>query len=480
MSESKKILLVEDNPDDVFIIERILSKAVEGFELEIATTGKEALEKFVTGNFDCLVLDYNLPDANALELLQKTSKIHANTPAIILTGLKDERLFAGALKLGVVNFITKDEILHGDILSNAILNAIVTKQKSQFIGQRKEHIYERLMESMGQGLFALDLNDNIVLTNQRIAEILGYQEFELLGKTVFNLINEMDIETFRKEYANVKSGKKINFEITCISKSKNEIHVLINQTPLFDSNGVFNGSLSLVADITNLKEMEKRLRETEKLTMMAQIASEVAHEIRNPLSVIRSGLYLLRRTVSEETENILRIDRAVDRVEAFMDNLLNLSKPPLLNLRTVDINDLIEKSLSEIPQEIFSNIEVIKGLGSDLPQIKVDTERLKQVFINLTKNASEAMQDKGKLQINSCRLQINEKEFIRLTFEDTGHGISEETIEKIFDPFYTTKTKGTGLGLAICKKIIDAHQGKIEVKSMVGVGTTIVIWLPIL
>ncbi|MBI4753556.1 GHKL domain-containing protein, partial [Candidatus Desantisbacteria bacterium] len=155
-----------------------------------------------------------------------------------------------------------------------------------------------------------------------------------------------------------------------------------------------------------------------------------------------------------------------------------LSKPPLLNLRTVGINDLIEESLAEIPHEIFSNIEVVKELGDDLPQVKVDPEKLKQVFINLLQNASEAMQGKGKIQINTCRRATNEKEFINLTFEDTGYGISEEIIEKIFDPFYTTKTKGTGLGLAICKKIIDAHQGKIEIKSRVGVGTTIVIWLP--
>ncbi|PJB28046.1 hypothetical protein CO110_10655 [Candidatus Desantisbacteria bacterium CG_4_9_14_3_um_filter_40_11] len=486
MPESKKILLVEDNPDDVFIIRRILSKATEGLELEVATTGAEALEKFSAGSFDCLVLDYNLPDTNALEFLQHER--FPDIPTIILTGLKDERLLTGALKLGVVNFLAKDEI-SGDILPNAILNALSSKQKSQFLEQKKERIYEGLMESMGQGLFALDLNNNIVLTNQRIAEILDYQEFELLGKPVFNLIDAREIETFWNEYSKIKSGKKTNFEITLISKTKNEIHAFINQTPLFDNNGVFNGSLSLVTDITNLKEIEKKLRETEKLTMMSQLASEVAHEIRNPLAVIKSGLYLLRKTLSAgreaglepfpTDEGISRIDRAVDRVEAYVDNLLNLSKPPSLNLKTVGINALIEEFLAEIPHEIFSNIEVVKELGDDLPQVKVDTEKLKQVFINLTKNASEAMQGKGKIQINTCRLQIIEKEFIQLTFEDTGYGISEEIIEKIFDPFYTTKTKGTGLGLAICKKIIDAHQGKIEVKSRVGVGTTIVIWLPI-
>ncbi|MFH1563377.1 MAG: ATP-binding protein [Nitrospirota bacterium] len=486
MSEGKRILLVEDNPDDVFIIKRILSKAEEEFELEVATTGKEAIEKFSNGNFDCLVLDYKLPDTNALELLKNMSKIRPGLPSIILTGLKDERLLTGALKLGVVNFLTKDEI-SGDVLPNAILNAIVTKQKSQFLEQRKEHIYEELMESMGQGLFALDLNDNIVLTNRKMTEILDYQEFELLGKPVFNLINEKDIKTFRDEYSKIKSGKKTNFEIALISKIKNEIPVLINQTPLFDNNGVFNGSLSLVADITNLKEMEKKLRETEKLTMMAQIASEAAHEIRNPLTVIKGGLYLLKMSLPKETglpgkdidEKISVIDKAVDRVNVYIDDLLNLSKPPVLKLRTASINDLIEESLSEIPVEILSNIEVTKELKEGILQVNVDRERLKRVFINLIKNASESMKDGGRLRIADCGLRIEGKDFVQITFEDTGYGIPEEELKKIFDPFYTTKSKGTGLGLVICKRIIDAHHGNIDVQSKVGVGATFVVQLPI-
>ncbi|MDI6734651.1 MAG: ATP-binding protein [bacterium] len=478
MSNSKRILLVEDNPDDVFIVKRILSKAEEEFELEVAITGKEAIEKFSNGNFDCLVLDYKLPDTNALELLKNLSKIRPGIPSILLTGLKDERLLTGALKLGVVNFLTKDEI-SSDILSQTILNALSSKQKSQFLEQRKEHIYEGLMDSMGQGLFALDVNDNIVLTNQRLAEILNYQEFELLGKSVFNLINEKDVETFRNEYSKVKSGNRANFEMSLISKMKEKIPVFINQTPLFDNNGVFNGSLSLVADMTNLKEMEKRLREAERLTMMTQIASETAHEIRNPLTVIKGGLYLLKTTLPKEKdidEQILRIDKAVDRVNAHMDDLLNLSKPPLLKLRTANINDLIEESLVEVPPEILSNIEIVKELKDE--QVNVDRERLKRVFINLVKNASESMPGKGKLRIAVQRVQIEKKEFISITFEDTGHGIPEEELEKIFDPFYTTKTKGTGLGLVICKRIIDAHQGNLEIQTKVGVGTTFTVQLP--
>ncbi|MBU0701961.1 PAS domain S-box protein [bacterium] len=479
MSEIKRILLVEDNPDDVIIVKRVLSKTAEEFVLEVAITGKEGIEKLKSGNFNCLILDYMLPDTNALEFLQE--KEFSHIPTIILTGLSDGRLLAGALKLGAVNFLVKDEIC-GDVLPNTILNAISSKQKSQFLEQRREHIYEGLMESMGQGLFALDLMLNIVFTNRRIAEILGYQEFELLGKPVLNLIDEKDMETFRNEYSKIKSGQRTNFEIILTSKTKNEIPVLINQTPLFDNNGVFNGSLCLVADTTNLKEMEKKLRETERLTMMTQIVSEAAHEIRNPLTVIKSGLYLLKTSLPEGKDisnKISIIDRAVERVAVYIDDLLNLARSPSLTLKTVSIDDIIEESLLEIPIDILSNIELIKELKDCPLQVNVDEERLKRVFVNLIKNASEAMHGKGKLRIAVCKVQIKEKEFVRIIFEDSGHGISEKDLNKIFDPFYTTKTKGIGIGLVICKRIIDAHYGNIEVKSTVDVGTTFIIQLPI-
>ncbi len=175
-------------------------------------------------------------------------------------------------------------------------------------------------------------------------------------------------------------------------------------------------------------------------------------------------------------EKISIIGNAADRVNAHMDDLLNLSKPPLLKLRTANINVLIEESLVEVPPEIFSNIEVVKELKDE--QVNVDAERLKRVFINLIRNASESMQGKGKLQITVHRVQIKERKFISIRFEDTGHGIPQEGLEKIFNPFYTTKSKGTGLGMVICKRIIDAHQGNIEVQSKVGVGTTVIVQLP--
>ncbi|MEW6097257.1 MAG: ATP-binding protein, partial [bacterium] len=205
--------------------------------------------------------------------------------------------------------------------------------------------------------------------------------------------------------------------------------------------------------------------------------------------VINAGLYLLKEEIVPKEDvksqrTIQQMNNAVLRATGFLNSLLNFSRPFELKIGQVNINELIQVALNEVPEETLSNIEVKQELSSELPEISADFDRLKQVVVNLVKNAAEAMGEGGKLWIcsthisGSDRLQIGEKDFVQITFEDSGPGIPEEDLPHIFDPFFTTKGKGTGLGLAICQRIIDAHQGKIDVKSKVGHGTTFTIRLP--
>lgn len=179
----------------------------------------------------------------------------------------------------------------------------------------------------------------------------------------------------------------------------------------------------------------------------------------------------------EVQKRLSQIEEAAKRTHVYIDEFLGLSKRPALNLRFIQINEVIKKSLEELLPEILAEVEVEKDLAEELPHIKADPEKLCGAFSNLIKNASEAMKGKGKLRIASSKLQVEEKDFIRIVFEDNGPGIPKENLEKIFDPFFTTKTKGTGLGLAICQQIIEVHKGEIKVASEVGKGTTFVIKL---
>ncbi|MBI4778647.1 HAMP domain-containing protein [Candidatus Desantisbacteria bacterium] len=247
----------------------------------------------------------------------------------------------------------------------------------------------------------------------------------------------------------------------------------------------------------DLKTSQKRLINAEKLAAAAQIASEAAHEIRNPLQVIITGIYLLKKIISIEEnpmvlQTINQMDGAVSRATNFTDDLLHFARPISLKMDMVNINDMIKIALSELPENILSGIEVKLELADDIPKISADFDRLKQVVINLVKNAAEAMEEvkseklkvkseeKGE-KVRSKRLEVRsekERDFIKIHVSDNGKGIPEEELSKIFDPFHTGKTKGIGLGLSICKRFVEAHDNsRIEVESEPGKGTRFVVWL---
>ncbi|MFH1561789.1 MAG: ATP-binding protein [Nitrospirota bacterium] len=261
------------------------------------------------------------------------------------------------------------------------------------------------------------------------------------------------------------------------------ITIVIARVIFFYAVAIMSGYLSdrIKMQTREIREKEKQLIHAERMAMAARIAGESAHEIKNPLAVIKSGLYYLGRILPESEEaqkTISQMDEATERAVAYINNLLNFSRPPMLTIEPVDVHKIIEDSLNELPQEMLAGIEIVKNFALDLPLLPADPDRLKQVFVNLIKNGTEAMGEKvesRKLKVESGK----DGEFVKISISDTGKGISEEDLNHIFDPFFTTKGKGTGLGLAIVQRIIEAHKGEIEVKGEIGKGTIFVVKLPV-
>lgn len=246
------------------------------------------------------------------------------------------------------------------------------------------------------------------------------------------------------------------------------------------ASGLEDANKQLREEMMQRKELEEKLIKTEKMAVAAQLAAEIAHEVKNPLQVINSVVYLLKRTIAENIPGLQtplkQISDAVTRANGFINDLLNISRPFELVLGVMDVNDMIKKAMDELPKDILVNIDVILELSDGCLEISGDIDRLKQVMINLIKNAVEAMNTSLEK-----RLWIESKlddGWVRVVVRDSGHGILKENIDKVFDPFHTTKPKGIGLGLAICKRFIEAHRGSIELTSEVGKGTEFVILLP--
>ena len=233
-----------------------------------------------------------------------------------------------------------------------------------------------------------------------------------------------------------------------------------------------------------LKEMQDKLIQSEKLKAIGQLASGVAHEMRNPLGIIMQGVAYLEQIISpgakEPRETLSLVKESAQRADRIVISLLDFSRATKLELHPEYIDSILENSLNLVKTEL-KNIEVVREIQEDLPKVLVDKNKLTQVFINLFINAIHAMPEAGKLTIRGFVKQPEGEKAVVVEIEDTGMGISEENLKRIFEPFFTTKGqgKGTGLGLSVSRNIIIMHKGLIEVKSQAGKGTKVIITLRI-
>lgn len=227
-----------------------------------------------------------------------------------------------------------------------------------------------------------------------------------------------------------------------------------------------------------LRDAQEELVRQEKLAVLGQLAGGVGHELRNPLGAIKNAAYFLNMVLEEpepEVKETLEIlEREVSTSERIISNLLDFARPKPPTRRKVDVNDVVQGALSRVA--VPENIEVVTQMEETLPQILADPDQLGQVFGNIILNAIQAMPEGGQLLVKS---EVPSPEQLSVSFTDTGTGIPEENLSKIFEPLFTTKAKGIGLGLAISKTLVEDHEGTIEVESTVGTGSTFTVKLPI-
>ena len=238
------------------------------------------------------------------------------------------------------------------------------------------------------------------------------------------------------------------------------------------------GSLSF-----KLSRVDAQLLQTAKLAATGKLAASIAHEINNPLQSVQSCIYLVADGMTENGPNKQYLDIArdeLDRIAKIVQRLADLYRPSQEGHRPTDINSLLENVLALMGKRLQqSNVNVTKFLASDLPLAAVVGDQIKQVSFNLILNAMEAMPEGGHLDVTTRLVQENSQPCIEVVFKDSGVGIAPEAIERVFDPFYTTKAKGTGLGLSISHDIIERHGGSIQVESKVGKGSVFIVSLPI-
>jgi signal transduction histidine kinase len=244
-----------------------------------------------------------------------------------------------------------------------------------------------------------------------------------------------------------------------------------------DDKGNGLGFVFTIRDITDLKQMQTRLVKAERLASIGELAGMVGHDIRNPLQGIRLALYRLKskyasKLGSEGKDMCDIIDKCVASSDKIVNDLLDYSREIKLELEKNNPKSLLEKTLSSV--QVPKRVKVINN-SEDKPEVRVDSEKIIRVLVNVVKNAFDAMPNGGTLTITSKETEGN----LVMSFADTGIGMSEETLSKLWVPLFTTKAKGMGFGLSICKRIVEAHGGFIYAESTIGKGTTITIKIPV-
>jgi two-component system sensor histidine kinase HydH len=338
-----------------------------------------------------------------------------------------------------------------------------------------ESYLHNLVESMGHGLISLDPNGKVVTVNRRATEILRLPDQELLGKPFADIMQRVRCDV------DLEAGDISEKRIRCSVPSGAQVSVSVTASKIRSPDGEFLGTVLILRDLQEIEALEEKVRRSERLASLGQMAAGIAHEVRNPLGSIKGlAQYFARKFEQEpdERQYAEAIIAETDRLNRVIQDLLDFARPHEPKLQPVRMSEVIDHALNLVRADLEGKeISIQRNGEADVPEFMADPDLLAQVLLNLFLNAIEAMDGGGALEISAGVDQASGR--IRLEVRDNGHGIEPEHLSKIFDPFFTSKRGGTGLGLATVHRIIENHGGSIDVDSQPGEGTTFVIWLPV-
>ncbi len=328
--------------------------------------------------------------------------------------------------------------------------------------QTKDYTRE-VVANMANGLISIDSGGKVVSFNMLALELLGIERTEIQGIDLRTLI---DFEISDLQSTLTECVPVLDYEIYHPRKAGIMVPLALSATPIRDGKGGCDGAVIVLRDLREIKLLQEKVKRSEKLAAIGELAAGVAHEIRNPLSSIRGFAQFLKHSLKDkpqEKEYAETMVTEVDRINRVITDLLTFARPMTVELSPTDITELIEHSVRLVEADALSRDVNIRMKISDLTKLPLDANQITQALLNLLLNALQASPPKGNIEIGAELDAFDSR--LHLWVKDDGLGIRNNLIEKIFEPFYTTHEKGTGLGLAIVHKIVENHNGEIRVNS---------------
>ncbi|HVN17230.1 MAG TPA: ATP-binding protein [Dongiaceae bacterium] len=369
----------------------------------------------------------------------------------------------------------------GIAIQNGRLYASLQQKVAEY--ERLKDFNENIVESINVGVMALDMEDRIESWNAQMEVMYALPRWQALTQPLSKIFPAEFVEEFYRVRQNAGINNLYKFRLSTPAGETRTVNVAI--APLVTRKFQVVGRLVIMDDITERVELESQLSQADKLTSIGLLAAGVAHEVNTPLAVISSYTQMLAKQLQGDPQKsglLEKITRQTFRASEIVNNLLNFSRTSGTEFANVDINKVITDTLALLEHQFkVAKIQVHSELTPNISPIEGNAGRLQQVFLNLFLNAKDAMAGGGKLTVATTN-----GDMVSVRVSDTGSGIAPEHIQRIYDPFFTTKTtpkegqnRGTGLGLSVTYGIIQEHSGKIRVESSHGAGTTFALDFPL-
>jgi PAS domain S-box-containing protein len=475
---SGHILVIDDDDDALANLRDILE--LNDYRVEVAATASEALNRTDWSTLSAIVLDRCLPDASADELLPKLRQLAPEVPVIVVTGYADIEGALAALRQGAADYILKP--LNPNALL-ASLERVAERRRLALAKERSEAAFRQLVEA-AECMIVILRPDQSILYFSPFAELLtGYPAMQVRGQAYGPLFSpETDRGVMADEINRILGGQiKRGFESSVVCRDSSRRWIVWNARLLDDYEGA-PAILAVGQDITKLKQSQERELQTERLAAIGEVVAGLAHESRNALQRSQACLEMLALHVRDRPhalDLIARLQKAQDYLHHIYEDVRSYAAPIKLERQSCDLGDVWRDAWANLEAaRNHKTAALVESVGSIDLHCSVDELRLGQVFRNIFENALAAGEQSVKIELRCAEYQSNGRSAVRIAVRDSGPGLNREQRLKIFEPFYTTKTKGTGLGMAICKRIIEAHGGQIEVGDCHTHGTEIVLTLP--
>jgi PAS domain S-box-containing protein len=471
-----RVLLIEDNPGDVRLVQEMLKETASNFKVYVAGALEEGLQSLASHDIDVALLDLGLPDSYGLETLVKLQTKVSHLPIVVVTSVEDESLAIRAVQHGAEDYLVKGQIEKG-VLRRALLYAVERKRMKTALAQSEER-YRQIVEMANEGIWSTDRQGFTILVNRCMAEMLGYTVAEMLGKPFFGFVAEEEKVRSLLRQQNRQQGISERYELKLRRKDGSELWCWVSGSRLQDTKGRYVGQLGMFTDITERKKAE---------LLKEEFLGLISHELRTPLTIVIGSIYTAMSDgmPPEEVRDLL--ENAADGAESLsriLENMLELTRAQAgrLKVQKKSIN------MAEIAQEIITKLKSRSGtrrfsldMPDDLPQVVADPVRLERIIYNLLDNAVKYSPDGSQIRVfGHCQ-----GDCVVVGVSDQGAGISPHDQDRLFQPFErlsnpsADSSQGTGLGLVVCRRLVEAHGGRIWVESELGQGSTFFFTLPL-